>query len=174
MKFVLVCKAFGGIPACRDFARNKGRNVGVTMSVVPFLINVLMTVSIFETSNTLRCFVSLVEPKLSTLKMPPSVIPLTVVHPVSNATTLKVADSLVTIRNPSSFVNELTSILRNDASAAFCMLAICFKTMKVGGVKSTLGIKLLTSLTNVVTSVIVMALIFKGVWGEVRGGEHLV
>lgn len=88
-------------------------------------------------------------------------LPATVVGPLSKDNTQNVVLRTVGGCNPSSFINELDYVFRNSASAAFCVLTMCFKDMDVEGAHRTITYNLLTSLTKIVTTVAVTCLFFK-------------
>ncbi len=66
-------------------------------------------------------------------------------------------------------MNHLSYILRNTASAAFCVLTLCFNSMNVGGDHRTLPYNLFTSTVNVVTTVVMTCVFFK--WSSGGAGE---
>lgn len=161
-KFV-VDNVHGGVGMCSAFVRNTGRNFRATIAVVPCLVTMLITVTIFQTSKTVSFLVSNVHVKISTTKLSARFIrnlPAVLVGPLDNDKTQNVVLSTVGACNTSSFVNHLYSVIRKSDSAAFCIITLCFNDIKVHGACCAVPYSLLTSLTKTITTIAVACLFF--------------
>lgn len=159
----VITKVEGEVGICSSFIRKTGRKFDATIHVVPCLMTVLMNVKIFHTSNTVSCLVSNVNGTMGLYNVSDSfmkTLPATLVGPLDKDKTQKLVMSTVAACNPSSFMNQLSYVFRNSASAAFCVLTMCFNDMKVMEAHRTIPYKLLTSTTKIVTTVLVYCLFF--------------
>lgn len=143
--------------------RKTGRKFSATIHVVPCLITVLISVNIFHTSNTVSFLVRNVTKMIQDYNVSSrfiNTLPATLVGPLDNDKTHKLVISTVDACKTSSFINHLTYVFRKSASAAFCVLTICFKDIDIAHAERTLDYKLVTSFTKVLTTVFVKCLFF--------------
>lgn len=160
---------------CSTFVRKTGRNFAATMHVVPCLITFLIKVTIFHASNTVSVLIGNVNCIMKLFNMSAdfmNTLPATLVGSLDNDNTGKLVVSAVGRCNTSSFMKHVDYITHNTSSAAFCVLTICFNDMNVAGAGGTIAYKLVTSFSNVVTTVVVDCVFF--FWEGYLGREGMV
>lgn len=153
----------GGVGMCSSFIRKTGRKFAATIHVVPCLITFLMNVTMFHASKTVSFLIKNVKCTMKLYKISADFIktlPATLVGSLDNDNTGKLVVSAVGRLKPSSFMKHVDYIMHKTSSAAFCVLTICFNDMNVAGAHGTIAYNLVTSFSNVVTTVLVDCLFF--------------
>lgn len=156
----------GGVGICSSFMRKTGRKFDATMQVVPCLMTFLMNVTIFHASKTVSVLIGKVKRIMKFYKLSADFIntlPAKLVGSLDNDTTGKLVVSAVGRFNPSTFMSHIDYMIHKTSSAAFCVLTICFNDMNVAGAEGTIAYNLVTSFSNVVTTVFFDCLFF--FWG---------
>ncbi len=97
----------------------------VAVKIIPFLVMILVGVSMFRASGAFGLFVQLVSPITSPLGFPPEVLPVALIRPLSGSGAFGLMSEIV--RNaPDSFNAFLASTLQGSTETTFYVLAVYF------------------------------------------------
>ncbi|MFP6654291.1 MAG: nucleoside recognition domain-containing protein [Myxococcota bacterium] len=98
--------------------------LGVATQIVPYLVIILVAVSMFRASGALGSLISLVDPWTSLIGVPAEVLPMAFIRPLSGSGALGVMSEILTTHGPDSFIGLLTSTLMGSTETTFYVLAI--------------------------------------------------
>src|SRR5690625_2578819 len=80
---VLVIATWQKVPTYELFVEGGKEGVKMAFSLLPFLVGMIVSISILRSSGALEAFVHLISPLLSFLGIPPEIIPLALIRPIS-------------------------------------------------------------------------------------------
>src|SRR5699024_6209727 len=93
-----------------------GGNEGVMMafSLLPFLVGVIVSISILRSSGALEAFVNVISPILASVGIPPDIVPLAILRPISGTAALGMTAELIDTHGPDSFIGRLASTMQGS------------------------------------------------------------
>lgn len=100
--------------------------LGVAVRIVPYLVIILVAVSMFRASGALGHMIAQVDPWTSLIGVPAEVLPMAFIRPLSGSGALGVMSEILTVHGPDSFIGQLTSTLMGSTETTFYVLAIYF------------------------------------------------
>ena len=100
--------------------------LSVAVRIVPYLVIILVAVSMFRASGALGYVVGLIDPWTSQIGVPAEVLPMAFIRPLSGSGALGVMSEILTVHGPDSFIGMLTSTLMGSTETTFYVLAIYF------------------------------------------------
>lgn len=80
---VLLYGTYKKVPTYEAFVEGGKEGVSMAVSLLPFLLGMLVSITIFRASGALDAFVHLLEPILSIFHIPPDIVPLALTRPIS-------------------------------------------------------------------------------------------
>jgi spore maturation protein SpmA/spore maturation protein SpmB len=100
--------------------------LSVAVRIVPYLVIILVAVSMFRASGALGYVISQVDPWTSLIGVPAEALPMAFIRPLSGSGALGVMSEILTVHGPDSFIGLLTSTLMGSTETTFYVLAIYF------------------------------------------------
>lgn len=98
----------------------------MSFSLIPFLVGMLVAISVFRASGALDYFVQLVNPLLALLHFPSEVLPLAIIRPISGTAALGMTSDLISVYGPDSFVGRLAATIQGSTDTTFYVLTVYF------------------------------------------------
>src|SRR5690625_5869889 len=94
---VLIMATWQKIPTYELFVEGGKEGVNMAFSLLPFLVGMIVSISILRSSGALEAFITLISPLLSAIGIPPEIIPLTLIRPISDRKSTRLNSSHVAI-----------------------------------------------------------------------------
>lgn len=114
----------GGVAIYDAMIRGAREGLEVALRIVPYLVAILVAVGMFRASGALDLLISALGPVLRPLGVPPEVLPLALLRPLSGSGSFAVMSETLTAYGPDSFVGLVASTLQGSTETTFYVLAI--------------------------------------------------
>jgi len=124
------------------FVEGAEEGLEVAVKIIPFLIGMLMALSIFRASGAMELLAQAISPVTSALGFPSEVLPLMIVRPLSGAGALGVTADLLKTHTPDSYIGRLASIMQGSTDTTFYVLTVYFGAVGVRKIRYAAGIGL--------------------------------
>src|SRR5699024_118628 len=92
---VLVVATWKRIPTYELFVEGGKEGVKMAFSLLPFLVGMIVAIAVLRSSGALEAFIDLISPVLVFVGIPPDIIPLAIVRPISGTAALGMTTELV-------------------------------------------------------------------------------
>src|SRR5690625_886827 len=92
---VLVTATWKRIPAYELFAEGGKEGVKMAFSLLPFLVGMIVSISILRSSGALEAFIEIISPILAFVGIPAEIVPLALVRPISGTAALGMTSELI-------------------------------------------------------------------------------
>lgn len=104
------------------------------IAIVPHLVIMMGAVTIFRASGAAGELASWLAPLLSMVGIPPDVVPLALIRPISGSATLAMLDQIMQEHGADSYIAKLAAIMQGSTDTTFYILAVYFGA---AGIKKT-------------------------------------
>ena len=144
-------------PAFQEGAR-EGFRVGVRL--IPPLVAIFVALGMLRASGALDAFSALVAPATGRLGIPPSVLPMVLVRPLSGGAALGVVGDVLRSEGPESRAGYLVSVMAGSTETTFYVLAVYFGAVGVSRYRQALPAGLLADVAGLAAAVFVVRAVF--------------
>jgi len=132
----------------------------VALRIIPYLIAILVAVSMFRASGCLGIFVSWVSPLTAAIGLPAEAVPLAVLRPLSGSGAFGVMSEILTAHGPDSFLGYLVSTMQGSTDTTFYVLAVYFGAVGIKKTRHAVPAGLLADVAGIAAAVFICHLVF--------------
>lgn len=94
------------------------------------------------------------------VKIPPEILPLAIMRPLSGGGALGIATELIHSYGPDSFIGRLASTMQGSTDTTFYVLTVYFGSVGVKKYRYALSLGLIADITTLITAVFITNLMF--------------
>jgi spore maturation protein B len=108
------------------FIEGAEEGLSVAVKIVPFLVGMMMALTIFRASGAMALIAGFIHPVTRLFGFPSEVLPLMIVRPLSGAGAIGVTVDLLKAHHPDSYIGRLASIMQGSTDTTFYVLTVYF------------------------------------------------
>ncbi|CDO01995.1 Spore maturation protein B [Oceanobacillus picturae] len=157
---VLLVASWKKVPAYETFVEGGKEGVKMAFSLLPFLVGMIVSISILRASGAMEAFIGLIAPLLSLIGIPPDIIPLALVRPISGTAALGMTTELIQTHGPDSFIGRLASTMQGSTDTTLYILTVYFGAVGIRKMRYALKVGLLADVIGIIASIIVVGIVF--------------
>lgn len=157
---VLMTATWKKVPTYELFVEGGKEGVKMAFSLLPFLVGMIVSISILRSSGALEAFVHLISPLLTFLGIPPEIIPLAFIRPISGTGALGMTAELISTYGPDSFIGRLASTMQGSTDTTLYILTIYFGAVQIKKMGYALKVGLFADLVGIIASIIIVTIVF--------------
>ena len=128
--------------------------------IMPFLVAMMVAINIFRTSGAMDIFISFLQPLLILLGVPPDLIPLAVMRPLSGSGALGLTTEILNTFGPDSLVGRIASTVLASTDTTFYILTVYFGAVGIRNPRYSVFVGLLGDLVGFFGSVYICKQLF--------------
>lgn len=132
----------------------------VAVRIIPFLVAILVSIAMFRASGAMDAVASLLSPFTRLIGMPPEVLPMALVRPLSGSGAFAVMSSLVQ-QDPNSYSAYLASVIQGAMDTTFYIIAVYFGAVKVSRVRHAIFAGLTADIVGIIAACIISAILWR-------------
>ena len=160
--FILVYATLKKIPTYETFVEGGKEGIKMAVSIIPFLVGMMVAISVFRASGALDFLMELIRPAIEMAGIPPEVIPLAIIRPISGNAALGMTSDLIAEHGPDSFIGMLASTIQGSTDTTFYVLTVYFGAVGIKKMGDALKVGLLADLAGFAAAIVVVTMIFGG------------
>lgn len=160
--FILVYGTIKKVPTYESFVDGGKEGIKIAVSIIPFLVGMLVAISVFRASGALEYFMQFIRPVLEAIGVPPDIFPLAIIRPISGTAALGMTSDLIATHGPDSFIGRLASVLQGSTDTTFYVLTVYFGAVGIRKMGDALKVGLLADLVGIIAAIVVVTLVFGG------------
>lgn len=158
--FILIYGTYKQVPTYESFVEGGKEGIKIAFSIIPFLVGMLVSISIFRASGALEALTNWLRPAMTQIGVPPEIVPLALIRPISGTAALGMTSDLIAVHGPDSFIGRLVSVLQGSTDTTFYVLTVYFGAVGVKKMGDALKVGLLADLVGIAASIAVVAFMF--------------
>jgi spore maturation protein SpmA/spore maturation protein SpmB len=113
-----------GVDAYSEVVAGAREGMTVAIRIAPYLVAILVAVGMFRNSGALDIVIGWAAPLTTAIGVPPEVLPMALMRPLSGSGALGIMTETLTTYGPDSFIGLLTSTLMGSTETTFYVLAV--------------------------------------------------
>ena len=157
---VLLIATWKRVPVYELFVEGGKDGVKMAFSLLPFLVGMIVSISILRSSGALDAFIQSITPLLTFIGIPPEILPLAIVRPISRTAALGMTTELIETFGPDSFIGRLASTMQGSTDTTLYVLTVYFGAVGIKRMGNALKVGLLADIIGIIASIIIVTLVF--------------
>ena len=132
----------------------------VTVQIFPALLGLMTAVSMFRASGALEWLTALCAPALEQLGIPPELMPLMLIRPISGGGALAVGSDLIQSCGPDSYPGRVAAVMLGSTETTFYTVAVYFGAAGIFRTRYAIPAALTADLMGFAASALTVRLFF--------------
>lgn len=149
------------VPVFDAFVSGAKEGLRSSAAILPSLVGLIMAVSMLSASGALDLLASFLAPAARALGLPPQVMPLVLIKPVSGSGSTAVLTQIFKDYGPDSFVGRVASVVSGSTETTFYAVAVYYGAVGIRRTRHTVPAALAADLTACVVSALTVRLFFR-------------
>jgi len=152
--------ALRGVKVYETFVDGAEEGFSTAVKTIPYLVAMLVAISIFRASGAMEVLVVLISPFLDTVGLPAEVLPHAIMRPLSGGAALGIASDIIKNYGPDSFLGRLVSTMQGSCDTTFYVLTLYFGSVGIKKYRYSVITGLVADLTTLTASVFIVSALF--------------
>ncbi|MEG3070915.1 MAG: spore maturation protein [Candidatus Syntrophopropionicum ammoniitolerans] len=150
-----------GVKVYETFVEGAEAGFATAIKTIPYLVAMLVAISIFRASGAMEVLVVVLSPVLNYIGLPAEVLPHAVMRPLSGGAALGIASDVVKTYGPDSFLGRLVSTMQGSCDTTFYILTLYFDSVGIRKYRYSVLLGLVADFTTLIASVIIVRMVFQ-------------
>ena len=143
-----------------DFLDGAREGLKTTSNLLPTLVGMIVAIKVFLASGIVETLAQILAPILNTLAIPPPILPLMILRPLSGSAALGFSSELMQIHGPDSLVGRLASVMQGSSDTTIYIITVYFAAAGLKQMKHALQLGLITDIAAFVLAIIFVSWLF--------------
>ena len=157
---ILICGAVKKVPVYEAFIEGAKDGFKVSITIIPYLVALIVAISMLRASGALDFFTATLTPLLSKFKIPTDIIPIMFTRSLSGSATLGLFSELATTHGAEAFVTKLAAVMVGSSETTFYVLSVYFGAVGIKKFRYALLTGILADIIGIVLAILVARLFF--------------
>ncbi|OAS87444.1 MULTISPECIES: spore maturation protein [Metabacillus] len=158
--FILIYGTLKKVPTYETFVEGGKEGITISFSIIPYLVGMLVAISIFRASGALDFLMNIMKPALDILNIPAEIVPLAFIRPISGTAALGLTSDIIATYGPDSFIGMLAATMQGSTDTTLYVLTVYFGAVGIKKMGDALKVGLLADLVGIVASIVIVTLMF--------------
>ena len=155
-----VYAALRRVKVYEEFVEGAKEGFQVALRIIPFLVAILVAIGMFRGAGGIEALKSVLAPLLTPLGLPPDLLPMVLVRPLSGSASMGLFTELVQRLGPDSLTTRMAGTIFGSTETTFYVIAVYFGSVAVRRARHAVVAGLMADFVGVVASVAICRLMF--------------
>ncbi len=142
------------------FVEGAKEGFGMAVRLIPFLVGMLVAIGLFRDSGAMDLLVNILAPLLSRIRVPPEIVPLAIMRPISGSSALAMTTEILQTSGPDSLLGRIASTMQGSTDTTLYIITVYFGAVGIRQVRHALAAGLLADLCGFIAAVVICRLVF--------------
>lgn len=161
--FILLYGTYKKVPTYETFVDGAKEGFSMAISVIPYLVGMMVAISVFRASGAMDFFIDLLKPALQAIGVPSEIVPLALIRPISGTGALGMTTDLIATYGPDSFIGRLASTMQGSTDTTLYVLTVYFGAVGIKKMGDALKVGLLADVVGIVASIVIVTIVFANI-----------
>ncbi|WP_123052648.1 spore maturation protein [Clostridium sp. JN-1] len=158
--FVIVYGVIKKVKIYECFVDGAKDGITICIKIFPYLLAMFIAIGVFRESNALNYFINLIKPLVKFIGLPPEVVPLIMIKPLSGSGALGVFAEILNKFGPDSRIGLISSIIMGSTETIFYTITVYFGAVGVKKIRHVLWAAFFADLISIISAVTLAKFMF--------------
>ena len=157
---ILTVALFKKVPVYEEFTEGAKDGFRVAINIIPYLVAIIVGISMFRASGAMDSFAGMLAPLLSKFSVPADSLPIMITRSLSGSATLGLFTDIAHKFGPDAYVTKLCAVIVGSSETTFYVLSVYFGSVGIKKFRYAVATGLLADFVGIVGAVLVCSWIF--------------
>jgi len=148
------------VPVYEEFVEGAKEGFQVAVRIIPYLVAILFAIGMFRASGALDFLIEGARPLLSLIGIPPEVIPMALVRPLTGSGSAAIVVDMIGRYGEDSLFVKMAATMFGSTETTFYVIAVYFGAINVKKMRHAVPAGLLADVSAAILAVYVVKLLF--------------
>ena len=158
--FIPLYAAYKKVPVYESFVDGAKDGFDTAIRIIPHLVGMLASISIFRASGALDALMGWISPIFERLGVPPEVLPLALLRPITGSGSLAYSADLMQQYGPDSLIGRIASTIQGSTDTTLYVIIVYFGAVGIRKTKYALKVGLISDLVGFIAAVGICLIVF--------------
>ncbi|HZH58435.1 MAG TPA: spore maturation protein [Metabacillus sp.] len=158
--FILIYGTIKKVPTYEAFVEGGKEGINISFSIIPYLVGMLVAISVFRASGALEFLMDFMKPALEVLNIPAEIVPLAFIRPISGTAALGLTSDIIATYGPDSFIGMLAATMQGSTDTTLYVLTVYFGAVGIRKMGDALKVGLLADLVGIIAAIVIVTIMF--------------
>jgi len=159
--FIIIYGMLKGVKVYECFVEGAKEGLNVCLRIFPYLLAMIVAVAVFRESKALDYVIAIVTPVVKLIGLPPELVPLVGVKPLSGSGALGIFSEILQKYGADSYIGIVASIIMGSTETIFYTLTVYYGAVNIKKIRHTLWAAIMADLTAIIMAVALARIMFK-------------
>lgn len=157
---ILITGILKKVPVYEEFIEGAKDGFKVSINILPYLVALIVAISMFRASGALDLIASLFSPLLLKFNIPVEVVPIMFTRSLSGSATLGLFSELANNYGAEMFLTKLAAIMVGSSETTFYVLSVYFGSIGIKKFRYAICVGILADIIGIVLAILVAHMFF--------------
>lgn len=148
------------VPIYEEFTEGAKDGFKVSVNIIPYLVAIIVGISMFRASGAMDTISSVLAPMLSKLSVPTDAVPLMITRSLSGSATLGLFSEIAHKFGPDAYVTKLCAVIVGSSETTFYVLSVYFGSVGITKFRYAILTGLFADFIGIIGAIFVCSLIY--------------
>lgn len=148
------------VPTYELFVEGGKEGLQMAITLLPFLLGMIVSIAILRSSGALDAFIAILTPILMKIGVPPDIVPLALIRPISGTASLAMTAELTQVHGPDSYIGRLAATMQGSTDTTLYILTVYFGAVGIKKMRYALKVGLLADTVGIMAAIIIVYFVF--------------
>jgi len=143
-----------GVKVYEAFVEGAKEGFDVAVRIMPYLVAILVAIGMFRDVTAMDLFNRMLGPVTNYVGMPPELLPMALIRPLSGSGALGVMNSIFLTYGPDSLPGIMASVMMGSTETTFYVLAVYFGSINMRRTRHAVAAGLIGDFAGLAASVV--------------------
>lgn len=160
MLFIIVHGLRHKVAVYEVFVEGAQQGFHIAIKIIPYLVAMLFAIAMFRASGALEILLGWLSPVFGWFNIPPEVLPMAIVRPLTGSGSLAVLADLVQTHGEDSMIVKIAATMYGSTETTFYVLAVYFGAVNIGKTRYAVQTGLIADAAGFFAAVVVCYWLF--------------
>ena len=160
---IVGCPLYGlykRVPVYEEFVEGAKEGFTVAVRIIPYMVAILFAIGMFRASGALDYLIDGARPFLSLIGIPPEVIPMGIVRPLTGSGSAAIVLDMINQYGEDSLVVKMAATMFGSTETTFYVIAVYFGSVNVRKTRHAVPAGLIADVAAMFMAVYIVNLLF--------------
>jgi len=158
--FIIGYGLYKKVPVYEVFVDGAREGFSTAVRIIPYLVAMLFAIAMFRASGAMESLVNLLAPVFSVFGIPPEVLPMAMVRPMTGSGSVGVLAELIRHYGEDSMIVKIAATMFGSTETTLYVLAVYFGAVNIKKTRYALHAGLIADATGFIAAVFVCYWLF--------------
>lgn len=157
---IVAVGALRRVKVYESFVEGAKEGFTVAIKIIPYLVAILVAIAVFRASGAMEWMIAGLTPVLRPLGVPPEVLPMALIRPLSGSGALGVMSEGLKTYGADSLIGNMLSTMMGSTETTFYVLAVYFGSVAVRRTRHALPAALMGDVAGIAMAIFICNVVF--------------